>query len=174
MGGELTKALSALATGALLLAAPAAASPFSVINGAEASRRGETTELRFAITARSRFRLSQHGSQLWIDLERTRVSLPPRPLYGREPVPITTLRVVNLPPSNARILMEVTQKTDYAVGFLPGTLLVRLAPAGRVANIDRVRIPFADKPRSPKPDAATKPEPADDDSAVAEDETPRH
>src|SRR5260370_6591799 len=128
----------AAAIGIVLASVFAFASNPPIITGAQLRRRGEAVELHFKITGRSRWRLSSHGSQLWIDLDRVHVQLPPRPLFGYETPPISSVRTINLD-TGSRLLIEVNQKTDYAIASLPGELLVRLAPEGKILDLTALK-----------------------------------
>jgi N-acetylmuramoyl-L-alanine amidase len=108
----------------------------AVINRAWMTRSGALTKLHFGLQGQGlRWKLSAHGNQLWIDLAHTRLDLPPRPFYGHENSPVVLVRAIDEGGGRARLEIEISGRTDYAVGVLPDELLVRLAPAGEVANI---------------------------------------
>jgi hypothetical protein len=108
----------------------------AVIDKAWAVQRGAVVELHFGLHGRGlRWELSTHGDQLWIELARTRLDLPPRPLYGHETAPVELVRAIDEGGVRSRLVIQVAGRTDYAVGLLPHELLVRLAPAGQVPDL---------------------------------------
>jgi N-acetylmuramoyl-L-alanine amidase len=112
-----------------------AATPARIVYGSLV-RRGPVTELRFIVQGRApRLALSAHGTELWIDLAGTRVDIPPRPFFGRESAPVAMVRAMNRGAMGSRIVVEVSGRTDYAIARLPHEILLRLAPAGEVANL---------------------------------------
>jgi len=131
----LKRAWLAIASACLIAAHSAPARCGAVVAGAQLARHGEATELRFKLRGNPRWRLSRHGAELWIDLDTTRLDIPPRPLFGQESAPVSAVRVIDAGGGQARIVIEVSEKSDYAVATIPGELLVRLAPAGRVPDL---------------------------------------
>jgi len=125
----------AIASACLIAALSAPAQSSTVVAGVRAEPRGEATELRFKLRGNPRWRLSRHGAELWIDLDATRLDIPPRPLFGQERAPVSAVRVIDAGDGRARIVIEVSEKSDYAVATIPGELIVRLAPAGRVPDL---------------------------------------
>ncbi|MGD0074000.1 MAG: N-acetylmuramoyl-L-alanine amidase [Candidatus Binataceae bacterium] len=121
---------------ALLIAAQSSlAQPGAVIKWARIKPRGEAIEIRFKLLGAPRWRLSRHGKELWIDLDATRLDVPPRPLFGSESAPVSAVRAIDAGGGRARIIIEVSEKSDYAVATIPGDLVVRLAPAGKVPDL---------------------------------------
>jgi N-acetylmuramoyl-L-alanine amidase len=119
----------------LLVAAHAQAA----ITSASLRRAGAICELRFALDGPApRLQLSAHGNELWIDLDRTALRIPARPLFGREVAPISVVRAFSPGGTHARIVIEVTGKSDYAIAQRPHEIVLRVAPAGQVADL---RIP---------------------------------
>lgn len=110
-----------------------------MIDSASAVRHGAIVELRFGLRGSGLgWALSAHGDELWIDLAHTRIDLPPRPLYGHETAPVLAVRAIDVSGAGgtrSRLVIEVSGKTDYAVGKLPHELLVRLAPSGEAPNL---------------------------------------
>src|ERR1700683_2788561 len=85
-------AMAAICT---MVAVARASVPSSVLTSARIEHRGPTLELHFGFSGPApRFELSTHGSELWIELARTRVAIPPRPLFGHETAPIATVRAM--------------------------------------------------------------------------------
>ena len=107
----------------------------AVISGVRQLQHGAAIELRFKLRGNPRWHLSRHGTELWIDLEGTRLDLPPRPLFGQELAPISTVRVIDAGNGKARVIVAVRGKSDYAATTIPGNLIVRLAPAGAAPDI---------------------------------------
>src|SRR5579885_2116156 len=92
----------------------AASTGDTLLRGASLARFGKVVELRFALSgARVRPELSAHGSQLWIDLARTRIAMPPRPLDGQISSPVDSIRVMRSDAGDARLVIEVNQHCDY-------------------------------------------------------------
>lgn len=106
-----------------------------MLAGASIEHRGQLVELHFELRGPTQWRLGRHGSQLWIDLDDTHLEIPPRPLFGRETAPIGVVRAIDAGAGRARITIEVSEKSDYAVGRMSDELLIRLAPAGKVPDI---------------------------------------
>src|SRR5260370_17171570 len=99
---------------ATICATPAlvrASVPTSVLSSARIEHRGATLEIHFGFSgAAPRFELSTHGSEIWIGLGRTRVAIPPRPLFGLESAPILSVRAIqsrSAPPT----LLQLTRKS---------------------------------------------------------------
>src|ERR1700719_3131444 len=69
--------------------------PATVLTSARIEHRGPTLELHFGFSGPApRLDLSTHGSEIWIGLGRTRVAVPPRPLFGYETAPISSVRAI--------------------------------------------------------------------------------
>jgi N-acetylmuramoyl-L-alanine amidase len=114
----------------------AASTADAVLSGASLARFGKVVELRFTLRgARVRPELSAHGSQLWIDLARTRIAMPPRPLDGRISSPVDSVRVMRSDAGDARLVIEVNQHCDYAMARSAHALLIRFAPYGSTPNL---------------------------------------
>ncbi len=110
----------------------------AAITSAAVSREGVITQLSFALDHPApRFHLSARGNELWIDLDRTGLQIPSRPFYGREAAPIGVVRVFSPGGLHARIVVEVIDKSDYAIVQRQREIVVRFAPAGQVANLRR-------------------------------------
>jgi N-acetylmuramoyl-L-alanine amidase len=143
----------------------------SSITSANLNRQGPITELSFALDSPApRLHLSTHGNELWIDLDRTALQIPPRPLYGREVAPIGMVRAFSPGGMHTRLVIEVSGKTDYAIVQRQRVIVLRLAPAGQVANLkgsllaDRQRpTPYA--PVSPRPSQPILPSHESSDTA---------
>ena len=112
----------------------------AAITSASLNREGFITELSFTLDRPApRLHLSTHGDELWIDLDRTTLQIPPRPLYGRETAPIGIVRAFCPGSMRTRIVIEVIGKSDYAIVQRQREIVLRLAPAGQVANL---RVPL--------------------------------
>jgi N-acetylmuramoyl-L-alanine amidase len=108
----------------------------AVLTGASISRAGRVVELRFALRGVTRApAFSAHGSQLWIDLGRTRIDMPRQPLAGREISPVDSVRLLATKEGGTRLVIEVDRHCDYAMARSANALLVRLAPAGSTPNL---------------------------------------
>jgi len=113
-----------------------ASSADAAITSANLNREGAITELRFALDSPApRMHLSAHGHELWIDLDATALQIPPRPLYGREAAPVGIVRAFSPGGTHTRIVVEVIGKSDYAIVQRQREIVLRLAPAGQVANL---------------------------------------
>jgi N-acetylmuramoyl-L-alanine amidase len=121
-------------------------------------RIGNVLELHFKLRGDPRLRTSGLGNELLIDLGRTRLDLPARPLLGNEAAPLSVLRAVEGSDGNSKLIIEVVGKSDYALARIPGEIVVRLAPAGSVSNLDAPLIvspqSVAAPPRAANPIAA--------------------
>jgi N-acetylmuramoyl-L-alanine amidase len=135
--GEGLGALVPAAIGVALVAIASAgsAAPEAVITSVRAERRGEALDLIFALSGATRLHASHRGNELQIKLERTRVQIPARPLFGAESAPLSILRAIDDPGGNSRLIFEVRGKTDYAMARFPREIVIRLAPAGRVPDL---------------------------------------
>jgi N-acetylmuramoyl-L-alanine amidase len=93
-------------------------------------------ELRFAVHGRGpRWRLGGERQQLTIELEDTRLAIPARPLDGQELAPVTTVSAVATDVGNARIMIGVDGKVDYAATLAGNELIVRFARTGTAPKI---------------------------------------
>jgi N-acetylmuramoyl-L-alanine amidase len=107
----------------------------AIITGAAIERQDAVTELRFAVRGRGLgWRLTTHGQQLWIDLRNARLELS-RPLIADVTPPVTSVEAIGNFGGTARIVVEVTGRDDYAIAHLPHALVLRVAPAGAVADL---------------------------------------
>jgi N-acetylmuramoyl-L-alanine amidase len=145
----------ALATATIgAMVAPVRASlPSSVLTAARIERRGPTLEIHFGFSGPPpRFDLSTHGSELWISLGRTRIAIPPRPLFGSETPPISSVRAIQSD-SGARIVVEVIGNSDYAIARLRdrNEMVLRVATTGADPNIAAPIIVHNVAPRRPAP-----------------------
>jgi N-acetylmuramoyl-L-alanine amidase len=131
----------------------------AAIVAASLDRQGVITELTFALDAPApRLHLTAHGDELWIDLDRTALQIPARPLYGREVAPVGAVKAFSPGGALTRIVVEVTGKSDYAIIQRGRTIVLRLAPAGRIANLQAPLRAEAGRPRATGPSIR---EPAD-------------
>src|ERR1700674_1938583 len=146
MGGVRARS-GAITTGllaaAMLAIAPAAiAADEAVISAVSVERRGATLELHFRLTGAPHLLMTGRGNQLTIDLSHTRLTIPPRPLFGLESAPLSLLRAIEKPDGDAQLVIECYGNTDYALAQPPGEILIRLAPAGKVSDLDApLRVP---------------------------------
>jgi N-acetylmuramoyl-L-alanine amidase len=127
----------AMAAICAMVAVARASVPASVLTSARLEHRGPTLELHFGFSGPApRFELSTHGSELWIELARTRVAIPPRPLFGYETAPILSVRAMQSE-TGSRIAVEVIGQADYAVARLreQNEIVLRVASAGADPNI---------------------------------------
>jgi len=79
--------------------------------------------------------LRSQRSELILDLPATTTTLPPRPLFGQEVAPVTTVRISNIGSGQAQISIGVEGKTDYAIARLQREIVLRFAAAGTVPNL---------------------------------------
>ncbi len=144
----------------LLVALPGAEAAFHSPNliSARIENHGPTLELHFEFDSTApRLDLSTHGKELWIDLGRTGIEIPPRPLFGREAPPIESVRALQIDPREAgksRIVVEVQGKADYAIARLKREIVLRVANAGADPNIAAPILVHNDSPKrraSPNP-----------------------
>jgi N-acetylmuramoyl-L-alanine amidase len=115
-----------------------AASPANAaaIISATLDREGAVAELRFRLDGPApKLQLTSHGNQLWIDIDQTALKIPPRPVDGYEGAPIESVRAFSMFDNHARIVIEVSGKDDYAIAQRTGSIALRIAPAGAVANL---------------------------------------
>ena len=106
------------------------------ITSANLHRDGLVTELSFTLDAPApRLHLSAHGSELWIDLDRTPLHIPALPVLDRDAAPIRMLRATRAHGTHTRIIVEVVGKSDYAVIQRQREIVLRFASSGLVANL---------------------------------------
>jgi len=150
--GVVRGAAAAILAGALALGATPQFARAAVIDGVSLTERGKLVELSFEFRGSApRFKLAADGNELRIDLERTRVEIPPRPLFGREKPPVVAVRAVEVGKDRARITIEFAGKTDYAIARLGRRIVLRVAPAGAALNIAQPLLVRAED-RRPRPD----------------------
>jgi N-acetylmuramoyl-L-alanine amidase len=131
--------------------------PGSALTSARIEHRGPTLEIHFEFSGPAPpLDLSTHGIELWVELGRTRIAIPPRPLFGYETAPIASVRAIESPGGRSRIIVEVIGKADYAIARLRGRneIVLRVASAGADPNIAAPMIVHDDAPRGPAPSAA--------------------
>src|ERR1039458_7460344 len=110
----------------------------SALTSARIQHRGLTLEIHFGFSGPTPpLDLSTHGSELWVELARTRIAIPPRPLFGYATAPIASVRTIESPGGRSRIVVEVIGKADYAIARLRGRneIVLRVASAGADPNI---------------------------------------
>jgi N-acetylmuramoyl-L-alanine amidase len=141
-----------IAIGRLLVAALFAASPLhaAVISRASIDAHDQIVELHFGVRGRGlKWNLSSHGQQLWIELEHAKLELPPRPLDGREVLPVTMVRAVEASGGRAQLIVGVNGKVDYAIARMPHELVIRFAPAGKVPDLAAPILVAMERNRAP-------------------------
>jgi len=148
-----------LAIGMLAIAPAAIAAREAVIIAVSAERRGETLELHFSLTGTPQILMTGRGNQLTIDLGHTRLAIPPRPLFGVESAPLSSLRAIEKPDGDSQLIIEVSGKTDYALAQPPGEILIRLAPAGKASGLDAPLRAPRQSPRQSRQSDAVRSEP---------------
>jgi N-acetylmuramoyl-L-alanine amidase len=134
---KLTALAVAIATIGAMVVPVRASVAASVLTSARIEHRGLTLELHFGFSGPApRLDLSTHGSEIWIALGRTRVAIPPRPLFGSEPAPISSVRAIQSD-TNSRIVVEVIGRSDYAIARLRdrNEIVLRVATTGADPNI---------------------------------------
>jgi len=151
----------AVATAAIcaMVARARASVPASVLTSARIEHRGPTLELHFGFTGPTpRLELSTHGSELWIELARTGVAIPPRPLFGYETAPIATVRTIEAD-GKSRIVVEVVGRVDYAVARLKSRneIVLRVAPEGADPDIAAPIVVHNDVPPQRPAPSITRP-----------------
>jgi N-acetylmuramoyl-L-alanine amidase len=145
-------AAAALLFGAIALGAGPRPALCAVIDGVTIAERGKVVELYFEFRgAAPKLKLGSEGNELRIELDRARLEIPPRPLFGREIKPVVALRAIDLGKGRARITIEVDGRSDYAIARLGRRVVLRLAPAGAAPNIAEPLLVQAED-RRPRPD----------------------
>ena len=147
----------ATATIGAMLADARASVPASTLTSARIEHRGPTLELHFGFNGPApRLDLITHGSELWIELARTHIAIPPRPLFGQEKAPISSVRTIDSAAGASRIVVEVIGKADYAIARIKSRneIVLRVAAEGADPNIAAPMIVHNDAPRRPAPSVA--------------------
>ncbi|MGB8411532.1 MAG: N-acetylmuramoyl-L-alanine amidase [Candidatus Binatus sp.] len=151
-------AVAAATIGAMVVPVVAGAGvPASALTSARIDHRGPTLEIHFGFSGPAPpLDLSTHGIELWVELGRTPVAIPPRPLFGYETAPIASVRAIESAGGRSRIIVEVIGKADYAIARPRGRneIVLRVASAGADPNIAAPMIVHDDAPRGPAPSAA--------------------
>jgi N-acetylmuramoyl-L-alanine amidase len=146
-------AVAAATIGAMVVPVVAGAGvPASALTSARIEHRGPTLEIHFGFSGPAPpLDLSTHGIELWVELGRTPVAIPPRPLFGYETAPIASVRAIESPGGRSRIIVEVIGKADYAIARPRGRneIVLRVASAGADPNIAAPMIVHDDAPRGP-------------------------
>ncbi len=124
----------------------------AALNSATITQTGAVSELRFGfLGVAPKWNLSAHGQELWIDLPHTRTQVPLRPVFGREVLPVTAVRVLDAGDGAARIVLEVDGKIDYAIARWRHQIVVRIAPAGAVPNLAGALLAMREPADAPSP-----------------------
>ncbi|HXZ88150.1 MAG TPA: N-acetylmuramoyl-L-alanine amidase [Candidatus Binataceae bacterium] len=120
----------------------------AVIGSASVEQRNNVVEIHFGVRGRGlKWHLSTHRQQLWIDLDNTRFELPS--IGGRTAPPVKRIDALNLGSGNARLVLEVSGKTDYVVARIPGELIVRVAPTGEAPDLAEPLLAEVERARNP-------------------------
>ncbi|HYB91831.1 MAG TPA: N-acetylmuramoyl-L-alanine amidase [Candidatus Binataceae bacterium] len=136
----------------VILAAPAIAARTPALESARIERSGQAVEMRFGFRPIApRWHLSTHGNELWIEIGRARIEIPPRPFFGSETAPVRTVRAIDTGDGHARIVVEVEGKSDYAIARLNHTIVLRFARVGAVPNLAAPLLARDEYGASPKP-----------------------
>src|SRR5579862_991149 len=109
----------------------------AAITSASVHRDGLVTELSLMLDSPApRLHLSAHGNEIWLDLDHTPAQMPSLPMLDRDAAPIRMLHVFS-PAGGAhtRIVVGIAGKIDYAIVQRQREIVLRLAPAGAVANL---------------------------------------
>jgi N-acetylmuramoyl-L-alanine amidase len=121
---------------AIATALAGAAANAATIVGASIADSGQAVELHFEVRGRNlQWNISAHKQELWVDLQHATLDLPERPIEGREQPPIKRVSIVRGSGGQARIVVEVSGKVDYAIARLPHQLVIRLARSGSAPNL---------------------------------------
>jgi N-acetylmuramoyl-L-alanine amidase len=132
--GIVAVAITAFIGACFAVAAPSDSS--TALTSASLERKGRAFELHFGFRgAAPRWALSAQGTELDIELYDTTTELTPRPLFGSEPEPIKTVRIIDSRSGQTHIAVEVEGKTDYAVARLKNEIVLRIAAGGTAPDI---------------------------------------
>ena len=124
----------------------------SALTSARIEHRGPTLEIHFGFSGPAPpLDLSTHGIELWVELGRMPIAIPPRPLFGYETAPIASVRAIESAGGRSRIIIEVIGKADYAIARFKNRneIVLRVASAGADPNIAAPIIVHDDAPRGP-------------------------
>ena len=117
-------------------ATSSASTPAVALAFARIEQHGGAVELHFGFRGPApSWSLRTHHSELILDLSATTTELPPRPLFGQEVAPITTVRISDIGSGQAQIAIDVEGKTDYAIARLQREIVLRFAAAGTIPNL---------------------------------------
>jgi N-acetylmuramoyl-L-alanine amidase len=114
----------------------------AVLKSVRQTPYGHGVILQFQISGRARWHIGHQGSELLIDLPRTRADLPVRPLFGAERTPVSAVRTVATA-SGSQIEIEVSGRCDYIAASRGNQLLIGIQPAGAGTDF---RTAFASMP----------------------------
>jgi N-acetylmuramoyl-L-alanine amidase len=133
----------------LLALLPANRANAAAITSASLVHQGAVSELHFTLTGNApRLKLTAHGGQLWIDLDRSDLAIAAHPLLGREGGVIRSVSALSPASHHARIIVEVNGKADYVVAQRSNEIILRIAPKGQAANL---AAPLLARPRNSTP-----------------------
>ncbi len=119
----------------LALGSQSAAARETVVSSVRSERHGRSVELHLKLTGMPRLLTTGNGNELRIDLDNTRLEIPPRAVFGEDSAPLSGLRAIQDPDGRSRLIVEVSEKSDYAIAQIPGEIVIRLAPAGQVPDL---------------------------------------
>lgn len=122
--------------GIALLCAFAAQAGAATVSDVSIHARGNLVELHFKVRgAEPGWQITGAHQQLTIALAHTGIAIAARPLAGRELAPITDVQALALADGDARLIIAVKGKVDYAATLAAHDLVVRFAVAGTAPNI---------------------------------------
>ncbi|MBF6569002.1 MAG: N-acetylmuramoyl-L-alanine amidase [Candidatus Binataceae bacterium] len=130
------RTVTAIVVCCLVIVAGARFAPAALLTRGSIERDGPVAELHFALTGRPGWAsLSRHGSQLWIDLDNTKMVSSRIPIDGRLAPPVDLVRVFSPHEGVTRVVIEVNQRCEYVMARTARALTIRIAPSGTVANL---------------------------------------
>ena len=84
-----------------------------------------------------RWQLRSHGQELWLDLERSRVTASAEPASAPVFFPLAGVSMRDFGGGRVRLVIHVRGKVEYVVAQMPRELVVRIAPSGQAVDLAR-------------------------------------
>jgi N-acetylmuramoyl-L-alanine amidase len=83
----------------------------------------------------AKWRLHNHGQELWLDLEHSQVSAAVEPVSVPVIFPLIRVNIRDFGSGRVRLVIRVRGEVDYVVAQMPRVLVVRIAPSGQAVDL---------------------------------------
>jgi N-acetylmuramoyl-L-alanine amidase len=82
-----------------------------------------------------RWHLQNHGQELWLDFEHSRLTAQLQPPSVLNSFPLTRVSISDFGGGHVRLVIRVRGQVDYAVAQMPHQVVVRIAPSGQAVDL---------------------------------------